>query len=462
MKSEFPQSAAPLHGADTPARAAGTAATPVGVENTGAERDALPLEPWEGPAILLVDLDAFFASVEQLDHPAWRGKPVVVGGDADKHGVVSTASYEARVFGVRSAMPASTAKRLCPQAIWTHGHFDRYREMSNKIMDILRAETPHVQQVSIDEAFLDVTPTTVNREHPVTVARRIQARVEELGVTCSIGVGTSKTIAKIASDMDKPRGLTVVYPGGERDFLAPLPVRTMSGIGAAAEEKLRTRGIRTLGQLANADLNMLVRLFGKNGRVMHLRANGGDDAPVEQDDTVKSVSNEMTFAVDLTERTDVEAAIATMAAKVGRRLRRKGLRGHTLSLRVKFNDLSVRSVQRQLPNPSDDELAYTPLLYRMVDEVWRPGMPLRLIGVGMSGFDEVSVVQESLFDVAEAAPTEDDVEPVIADARKRRGLIEATDLVKNRFGESAVRFGHELRNDENTTGSAAKNPADYK
>ena len=451
MKEEFPQTAAPAPG-NRPSR------PPAGE----APARPLPLEPWEGSAILLVDLDAFFASVEQLDHPAWRGKPVIVGGDADKHGVVSTASYEARPYGVRSAMPSSTARRLCPDAIWTHGRFDRYREVSNAIMAILRSETPHVQQVSIDEAFLDVTPTVVNREHPVRVAQRIQRRVEELGVTCSIGAGTSKTIAKIASDMDKPRGLTVVYPGSERDFLAPLPVRVMSGIGASAEEKLKSRGIRTLGQLADADLRMLERVFGKLGRVMHVRANGGDDAPVEQDDAVKSVSNEMTFATDLTRREDVEAAIATMAAKVGRRLRRKGLRGRTLALRVKFDDLSVRSVQRQLPRPSDDELAYTPLLYAMVDEVWRPGTPLRLIGVGMSGFSAEGVVQESLFDVAEAAPSADDVEPVVRDERKRRGLIEATDLVKDRFGEAAVRFGHELRNEENTTGSSSKNPADYK
>lgn len=423
---------------------------------------AMPLEPWHGPAILLVDLDAFFASVEQLDHPAWRGKPVIVGGDADKHGVVSTASYEARPYGVHSAMPSSTAKRLCPHAIWTHGRFDRYREMSNAIMAILRAETPHVQQVSIDEAFMDVSPTSVNREHPVRVAQRIQRRVEELGVTCSIGVGTSKTIAKIASDMDKPRGLTVVYPGGERDFLAPLPIRTMSGIGAAAEAKLHAAGIRTLGQLADADEGMLLRVFGKNGHVMHVRANGGDDAPVEQDDTVKSVSNEMTFAKDLTEREEVEAAIATIAAKVGRRLRRKGLRGRTISLRVRYDDRSVRSVQRQLPTPSDDEFAYTPLLLRMIDELWRPGMPVRLLGVGMTGFDAGEGVQESLFDLAEAAPSADDVEPAIKDEAKRRGLIEATDLVKDKFGESAVRFGRELRGEGNTTGSASKNPADYK
>lgn len=431
-------------------------------ETADGGRFAVPLEPWVGPAILLVDLDAFFASVEQLDHPAWRGKPVIVGGDADKRGVVSTASYEARPYGVHSAMPSSTAKRLCPHAIWTRGHFDRYREMSNAIMDILRAETPHVQQVSIDEAFLDVTPTSVNREHPVRVAQRIQERVEALGVSCSVGVGTSKTVAKIASDMDKPRGLTVVYPGGERDFLGPLPIRVMSGIGSSAEEKLHARGIRTLGQLADADEGMLLRLFGKSGRVMHLRARGGDDAPVEQDDSVKSVSNEMTFAVDLTTREEVEAAIATIAAKVGRRLRRKGLRGRCLSLRVRYDDRSVRSVQRQLARPSDDEFAYTPVLLRMVDELWRPGTPVRLLGVGMSGFVEGEGVQQSLFDIAEAAPNADDAEPSIKDEARRRGLIEATDLVKDKFGESAVRFGRELRGDGNTTGSASKNPADYK
>ena len=174
--------------------------------------DALESMPWNARAILLVDLDAFFASVEQLDHPGWRRKPVIVGGSADKRGVVSTASYEARKYGVHSAMASSTARRLCPDAIWTSGHFSRYREMSRAVMGILFEETPHVLQVSIDEAFCDVTPTRANGEHPVTVARRIQRRVDGLGVSCSIGVGTTKSIAKIASDMDKPHGLTVVFP----------------------------------------------------------------------------------------------------------------------------------------------------------------------------------------------------------------------------------------------------------
>ena len=272
------------------------------------------LPPWEGPAILLVDLDAFFASVEQLDHPAWRGKPVIVGGDADAHGVVSTCSYEARAFGVRSAMASSLARALCPEAIWTHGHFHRYREVSAAIMAILRDETPHVQQVSIDEAFMDVTPTAVNTEHPVLVAQRIQERVAALGVTCSIGVGTSKSVAKIASDRDKPRGLTVVFPGTEAAFLEKLPVRTLSGVGAAAEKTLLSHGVRTLGAMGRADGALLRKIFGKNGEMMRDRALGRDRSEVAEDDEVKSVSNEVTYAHDLETREDIMAALSTISA----------------------------------------------------------------------------------------------------------------------------------------------------
>ncbi len=417
---------------------------------------------WSGRAVLLVDLDAFFASVEQLDHPAWRGKPVIVGGDATRHGVVSTASYEARAFGVHSAMPASQAARLCPDAIWAPSRFGRYREVSNQVMAILHDETPIVEQVSIDEAFMDVSPTRTNREHPLSIARRIQRRVEQIGVTCSVGIGTTKTVAKIASDMDKPRGITAVFPGTERDFLNPLPVRAMSGIGKAAEGRLRARGIETLGQLVVEGQPRLERLFGKNGRTMYLRACGLDDAPVEQDDGVKSVSSETTFADDLTSRLDIEAAINTQAAKVGRRLRRKGLRGSTISLRIRFIDRTMRSVQRKLDNPTDDELLFGPLLCRMLDELWNPGTPVRLIGVAVGGFDGSGAIQESLFDVAEVAPTTQEARPKITDEAKRRGLLEATDLVKNRFGEGAVHYGREMRNANNTTGTAAKNPADYK
>ena len=418
--------------------------------NEGGAVEAFASIPWVGRAVLLVDLDAFFASVEQLDHPGWRGKPVIVGGDSGKRGVVSTASYEARKYGVHSAMPSSTAARLCPDAIWTRGHFDRYREMSNRVMAILFDETPHVQQVSIDEAFLDVSPTSVNREHPVVVAKRIQDRVAELGVTCSIGVGTSKSIAKLASDMDKPRGLTVVMPGSELSFIDPLPVRALSGIGASTERKLREQGIETLGDLYRAETEGVLGLLGKNGRMLLDRVRGLEDGPIEPDAEVKSVSNETSFAVDLTERADIEAAIDTMAAKVGRRLRRKGLAGHTLALKVRYADFSVRSNQIQLGAPYDDEYAFIPRLHAMLDELWSPGMALRLVGVAVTGFDdEVAPEQLELF--GEAEPELD-----------HRDLLNAADKVKERFGEGALRFGREMRLSDTDTGSSSKNPADYK
>ncbi|MBQ9002891.1 MAG: DNA polymerase IV, partial [Eggerthellaceae bacterium] len=401
--------------------------------NEGGAVEAFASIPWVGRAVLLVDLDAFFASVEQLDHPGWRGKPVIVGGDSGKRGVVSTASYEARKYGVHSAMPSSTAARLCPDAIWTHGHFDRYREVSNQVMGILFDETPHVQQVSIDEAFLDVSPTSVNREHPVVVAKRIQDRVAKLGVTCSIGVGTSKSIAKLASDMDKPRGLTVVMPGSELSFIDPLPVRALSGIGASTERKLREQGIETLGDLYRAQTEGVLGLLGKNGRMLLDRVRGLEDEPIEPDTEVKSVSNETSFATDLTERADIEAAIDTMAAKVGRRLRKKGLAGHTLALKVRYADFSVRSNQIQLGAPSDDEYVFIPHLHTMLDELWSSGMALRLVGVAVTGFDE-GVASEQLELFGEPDPQSD-----------HRDLLSAADKVKERFGEGALRFGREMR-----------------
>ncbi len=430
-------------------------------DSDAANAAGFPFE-WTGPAILLVDLDAFFASVEQLDHPGWRGKPVIVGGSPDKRGVVSTASYEARAYGVHSAMPSSQARRLCPDAIWSPGHFDRYRAMSNQVMAIIHDETPHVQQVSIDEAFCDVTPTRVNRENPVDVARRIQRRVEELGVTCSIGVATAKSIAKIASDMDKPRGLTVVPPGSERAFLDPLPVRTLSGVGAAAEAKLHRFGIDTLGDLAHADDQTLRNLLGKWGGVLKARARGEEPAEVEEDDTVKSVSNEMSFADDLTERCDIEAAIATMAARVGRRLRRKGLKGSTVTLKLRFGDRSVHSAQRSLAAPTDDELAFAPVLVELLDGIWAPGTPIRLVGAAVSRFDGDRGVQQTLFDADEEGLAPETGKPRLLSEDKRRELLRATDLVRDRFGEGAVSFGREIRTKGLTTGSSAKNPADYK
>ena len=402
---------------------------------------------WDGPAVGLLDLDAFFASVEQLDHPEWRGRPVIVGGSADRRGVVSTASYEARRFGVHSAMPSATARRLCPDAIWTRGNFERYREVSAQVMAILGDETPLVEQVSIDEAFFDVTPGRFSRESPILICRRVQERVAELGVTCSIGLGVNKTVAKIASEREKPRGLTAVLPGTERAFLAPLPVGAMSGVGPATQERLRKMGIRTLGELSRADERELERTFGVLGPRMALRAAGLERSAVAEaaaPEEVKSVSNERTFSEDLTERDQIRAGIAHVSEMVGRRLRRKGLRGHTVTLKVKYDATHARTAQRALAEPTDDERVFGRVAASLLDELWQPGMRVRLLGVVVSGFDGARPSQMSLFG-DEAAEGE---------GRDRSALGRVTDALRERFGDDAVSYGRDLRFKDRTSDTA--------
>lgn len=417
------------------------------------------LRPWKGKAILLVDLDAFFASVEQLDHPEWKGKPVIVGGSPDKRGVVSTASYEARTYGVHSAMPSVTAKKLCPDAIWTGGNFHRYREMSQAVMSVLYDESPHLMQVSIDEAFLDVSPNRTNTTHPVVVAQRIQARVDELGVTCSIGVGTSKAVAKIASDQNKPHGISVIYPGDEQAFFSPLPIKTMSGIGSVAQSKLMRYGIHTLGDLSQADLVLLKGIFGKNAALMRDRARGIDTDVDENRAPAKSVSNEISLSVSTDDRESIEGIIATMAHKVGRRLRKKDMEGTALHLKIRYEDLTIRTCQRKIVSLGTNDLTWLPYLYDMLDEIWHEGVLVRLVGVGVSGF-EPEPVQESLFDAS--SDSEQEYGTLIDHAKDHEALLRVGDSIAEKFGEGALRFGHELKTYGNTTGSSSKNPEDYR
>ena len=411
------------------------------MDDQSTNRFGLSAIDWRGPAVGLLDLDAFFASVEQLDHPDWRGKPVIVGGSPDHRGVVSTASYEAREYGVHSAMPSYQAERLCPDAIWTHGHYARYHELSDQVMAFLVEETPRVQQVSIDEAFFDVTPGRYSRENPVDICRRIQQRVSEIGITCSIGIGTNKTVAKIASERDKPRGLTVVLPGTEASFLAPLPVRAMSGIGGATEQRLEELGIHTLGELAAQDSDEMGRMFGVSGPRMVERAAGRESSRVadryEADDT-KSVSNERTFSRDLTSTDEVRAAVRHVAALTGARLRKKGLKGSEVTLKLKFDYSHTRTAQRPLGEPTDDEHVFGRVALELLDTVWREGTPVRLVGVGMSDFSGARPKQMSLFG--------DDGEERAGQAqRDLRKLSVATDLVRDKFGSDAVAYGHDLR-----------------
>lgn len=391
-------------------------------------------QPWQGPAIGLMDLDAFFASVEQLDHPDWRGKPVIVGGSHERRGVVSTASYEARAFGVHSAMPSFQARRLCPNAIWAHARFERYREISKQVMHIILDETPRVEQVSIDEAFFDVSPGRFSHEDPVQICTRIQARVSQLGVTCSIGLGTNKTVAKIASERKKPRGLTVVTPGTEAAFLAPLPVRALSGIGSATERSLRALHIRTLGELARQDPDYMERYLGVSGPRMVVRAAGKERSTVREANSheePKSVSNEHTYEHDLTTRIQIEAAVAHVSERVGARLRAKGLRGARVTLKLKFDTQHTHTAQQLLPRSTDNEHVFGPVARDLIGTLWNEGTPVRLVGVGMSEFGGVQE-QLSLF---EEAPDHDD----------KQALVEVTDQLRERFGRSALTYGRDFR-----------------
>lgn len=388
---------------------------------------------WTGRAILHVDLDAFFAAVEQLDHPEWRGKPVIVGGDPSRRGVVSTASYEARVFGVRSAMPSARAAALCPGAIWAPARFSRYREISNAVFEIFRSESPLVQPVSVDEAFIDVTPGSHSAEDPIAIAERIRSRIAELGVTASVGVATSKTVAKIASDHDKPDGLTVVRPGEEEAFLAPLPVRDMSGIGPKSAERLRQLGIRTLGDLAALDEQTALTVFGSHGPTLVLRARGIDERPVHENDPAKQVSKERTFASDIHDADELRSVLDSLSAQVGRRLRTKGVAGRTVQVKLRFSDFTTRTARRTMPQPSDDERVFGRVARELLSSHWSPGVGVRLLGVGVSGFEERG--QQLTFQDATDEP--------VAHASDGE-LVRGIDAVRERFGEDALRFGKDL------------------
>jgi DNA polymerase IV len=384
---------------------------------------------WQGRAVLHVDMDAFFASVEQLDHPEWRGRPVVVGGSPESRGVIAAASYEARRYGVYSAMPSARAAVLLPaDAVWTRGDFTRYGEMSALVFQILDRFSPDVQGASIDEAYLDVTSTDPDRD-PVSIARSIQTAVDGLGLSCSIGVASNKTVAKIASDRDKPHGITVVPPGGETAFLAPLPVRVMPGIGPVTARRLVSLGVRTLGDLAALDDATATQVLGSHGPATARRAAGQDARSVRDRQPVKSVSNERTFACDIRDKAEVRAALAGLAERVGGRLRRGGLAGRTVHLKLRYGDFSTRTAQTTLAEATDSTDDVLAAVAELLDGLWLPGIGVRLLGVGVSGFGDAPV-QLTLPEGDGRAP----------DGR-RRSIERTVDALRERFGEDAVRFG---------------------
>lgn len=380
----------------------------------------------ERRSILHCDLDAFYASVEQRDHPEYRGKPVIVGGSPGERGVVSAASYEARRFGVRSAMPLQTAARLCPDGIFVPGDRERYEEASDRVMALFAERTPLVQPISLDEAFLDVTATEHLFGGPVAIAKALKAQVRaECGLVLSVGAATNKLCAKIGSDLRKPDGLVVVPAGEEEAFLAPLELSRLWGVGPKTRELLEGWGMRTIGDLARADVRTLEARLGDHGRAIWERAHGIDDDPVEPDMAPKSIGHEHTFDRDTLERATIEGTLLRLSEGVGRRLRDHGLRGRTITVKLRVAPFDTRSRQRTLADATDDDLTIyrtaLGLLHDALAEDRAAGRtsPVRLVGVTASGL--AAGQQLGLFD----------------HARVTR-LNAALDAVREKFGERAL------------------------
>ena len=373
------------------------------------------------PTILHVDLDAFFAAVEQRDRPELRGRPVIVGGDPRARGVVSAASYEARAFGVHSAMPLRTAAALCPAGAFLPVDGAKYRRESRRVMEILGRFTPLLEQVSIDEAFLDVAGSEPLFGPPEAIARRIRAAVrDEVGLTASVGAATTKLVAKIASDLRKPDGLVVVPPGEEAAFLAPLPIRRLWGVGEQTRVVLAEHGVRTIGDLAELPVDVLVRRLGAHGATLHDRARGIDPSPVTGDVAAKSVSHEHTFDVDTTDAEVIERTLLALAEGVASRLRAGGVRASTIAVKVRDSGFNTVTRQRTLPEPTD----LADPIFRAALELVRPevrGRRIRLLGVGAHGLGEPA--QMSLF------ATEDP---------RRRKAVEAQDEIRRKYGSRAL------------------------
>jgi DNA polymerase-4 len=372
-------------------------------------------------SVMHLDLDAFFASVEQRDKPSLRGKPVVVGGVSGR-GVVSTASYEARRYGVRSAMSTREARARCPHAAFLNPRFHAYRDTSLKVMEVLREVSPLVEPMSLDEAFVDLAPAALEAYDEPSVrafAEQVRAEVSAVtgGLTASVGIGTSKFIAKVASDLDKPDGLVIVAAGAEQDLLRPMHVTVIPGVGPATAERLRRAGITTVADLESVTDDELVRLLGKaQGHGLYQLARAQDDRPVVPERETKSVSVEGTYDTDLTDRRLMEGLVSRQAVGVAERLRRSGLSGRTITLKVRLHDFTTLSRSTTLSAPTDAGPTIARLARGLLAELDLTG-GVRLLGVGVSGLADW--IQDDLFGEQPAEAEEEPLEslPDLPDVR---------------------------------------------
>lgn len=373
-------------------------------------------------AIIHVDMDAFFASVEQRDNPDLRGKPVAVGGTPEQRGVVAAASYEARRFGVKAAMPTAVALRRCPGLVLVPADHRKYREVSGLIMQIFHSYTPLVESLSLDEAFLDVRGSERLFGPPAQIGADIRRRIgEELRLSASVGIGPNKFIAKLASDYRKPGGLTVVPPEQVREFLSPLPVERMWGAGPKTAARLKRIGVRTIGDLRDLPPDLLEQRFGKYGRVLYEFARGRDDRPVEPYRQPKSMGRETTFAADVNDPDILRQTLRGLAEQVGRSLRRADLGCRTVTLKLKYPDRKLVTRAESLPEPTGLTGPIYEAAARLLDRHCRP--PVRLIGITCGRL------------------TRDKIPTLFRDAGEIREekITAAVDKIKDRYGEKAVR-----------------------
>ena len=382
--------------------------------------------------ILHADMDAFYAAIEQRDRPELRGRPVIVGGDGPRQ-VVSTASYEARAFGVHSAMPGVRAKQLCPQGIFVVPRMDVYAAVSAQVREVFARFTDLVEPLSLDEAFLDVTGSRALFGDGEAIARALKEQVKLVTrLNVSVGVATSKYVAKVASDLKKPDALVVVPPGEERAFLAPLPVSRLWGIGPKTQPRLERAGLRTIGDVQRRSEEELVTTFGANlGEHLFVLANGLDARDVEAERAAKSIGHEMTFAKDLHDPVEVRSIVLQLSEMVGRRLRAAAERATVVRLKLRHPDFTTLSRQRKI-EPTADDLVIHRVACELLAGCWngRPGV--RLLGVTAASL------------VAADAPAQ---RALFADGdRKRDRLLAAMDKIRDRHGESAVRHGGERKN----------------
>jgi DNA polymerase-4 len=390
-------------------------------------------------SVMHLDLDAFFASVEQRDKPSLRGKPVVVGGIGGR-GVVSTASYEARRYGVRSAMSTREARSRCPHAAFLSPRFHAYRDTSLKVMEVLRDVSPLVEPLSLDEAFVDLAAadlTSYDDDRVRAVAEEVRERVRVVtgGLTASVGIGTSKFIAKVASDLDKPDGLVLVSAGAEQELLRPMHVTVIPGVGAATAERLRRAGISTVADLERVSEDELVRLLGKaHGHGLHLLARAEDDRAVVPEREAKSVSVEGTYDTDLTDRRLMEGLVSRQALSVAERLRRSGLSGRTITLKVRLHDFTTLSRSTTLNAPTDAGPTIARLARGLLGELDVSG-GVRLLGVGVSGLADW--IQDDLFGEEHPEPDDEPVE-ALPDLPVLRTWVPGMDVVHEELGRGWV------------------------